>query len=277
MKYGFIKANSERYSVQRLCTVLEVNRSGYYAWRHRPKSNRALRDERQLPIVKQLWMESGCVYGYRKLHDDLMELDEPCGINRVHRLMRLGNIKAQVGYKRRKAHHGGQPAQAAANILARQFDPVEPNTAWATDITYIDTYEGWLYLAVVVDLYSRQVVGWASASRMTSDLVMQALTAAIWRRKPPKGLLIHSDQGSQFTGAQWQRYLTSHDMICSMSRRGNCHDNAVVESFFQLPRKNVFGENAIQHAMRQGAISLITSKCSTTHVADTVPTMDCRR
>jgi len=187
--------------------------------------------------VKQAWLESGCVYGYRKITDDLRDLGEFCGKNRVHRLMRLADIKAQVGYKQRRGHYGGKPAVVAPNTLDRQFDPDAANTAWVTDITMIRTYEGWLYLAVVVDLYSRQIVGWSMQSRIHADLVLKALLMAVWRRKPKPGLVIHSDQGSQYTGHEWRHFLNEHGLVCSMSRRGNCHDNAVAESFFQLLKR----------------------------------------
>lgn len=149
-------------------------------------------------------------------------MGEACGHNRVHRLMRLSGLQAQVGYNRRRGYYGGKPAVVAPNSLDRQFNPAGPNVTWVTDITMIRTHEGWLYLAVVVDLYSRQVVGWSMQSRMQSDLVLKALMMALWRRKPKPGLLIHSDQGSQYTGYEWQSLISAHGLVCSMSRRGNC-------------------------------------------------------
>ena len=188
-------------------------------------------------LVKQSWLEKGCIYGYRKVHDDLRDLGESCGKHRVHRLMRLAGFRAQVGYKNRRSYSSGKPAVVAKNTLDRQFDPERPNQAWVTAITMIRTYEGWLYLAVVVDLYSRQVVGWSMQSRMPADLVLKALMMALWKRKPRPGLVIHSDQGSQYTGHEWQKLVKDHGLVCSMSRRGNCHDNAVAESFFQLLKR----------------------------------------
>ena len=220
-----------------MCRVMDVHPSGFYAWIKEPLSARAMEDRRQIGLVKQAWLESGCVYGYRKIHDDLRELGETCGKNRVHRLMQIAEIKAEVGYKRRRGHYGGLPAVVASNTLNRQFNPAGPNVAWVTDITMIRTYEGWLYLAVVVDLYSRQVVGWSMQSRIQADLVLKALLMAVWRRKPNPGLVMHSDQGSQYTGHDWQNFIQAHGMVCSMSRRGNCHDNAVAESFFQLLKR----------------------------------------
>ena len=220
-----------------MCRVLGVQRSGFYAWLHQPSSDRAKEDQRLLGLVKQAWLESGMVYGYRKITVDLRDLGERCGKHRVARLMRGESLHAQVGYGRRPRQRGGKPSAVAPNLLARQFDVTTPNTHWVTDITYIRTHEGWLYLATVMDLFSRQVVGWATQSHMQTDLVLQALLAAVWKRKPKPGLMLHSDQGSQFTGGDWQKFLKDHGIVCSMSRRGNCHDNAVAESFFQLIKR----------------------------------------
>lgn len=225
------------FRLRSMCRVFCVHPSGYYAWRREPRSRRAREDVRLLGLIKQAWLESGCVYGYRKVHDDLRELGEGCGKHRVERLMKLEGLRAQVGYGRRPRVAGGTPAQIAPNRLEQQFAVGLPNTHWVTDITYLRTYEGWLYLAVVLDLFSRQVVGWSMQPRMHSDLVLQALLMAVWRRKPGPGLVLHSDQGSQFTGHEWQNFLKAHDIVCSMSRRGNCHDNAVAESFFQLLKR----------------------------------------
>lgn len=220
-----------------MCRVLGVQRSGFYAWQRHPQSDRTREDQRLLGLIKQAWLESGTVYGYRKITEDLRDLGECCGKHRVARLMRNEGLKAQVGYRRRPRSGGGQPSTVAPNHLDRQFEVAHPDTHWVTDITYIRTHEGWLYLAVVIDLYSRQVVGWSMDARMHADLVLQALLAAVWRRKPVPGLMLHSDQGSQFTGNEWQAFLKSHGIVCSMSRRGNCHDNAVAESFFQLLKR----------------------------------------
>ena len=149
----------------------------------------------------------------------------------------MAGIKAQIGYKRRSGTYGGKPSIAVNNTLDRQFDVPAPDTAWVTDITYIKTNEGFAYLAVVIDLYSRRVVGWSIQSRQTTDLVLQALLMAVWRRKPKNKVLIHSDQGSQFTSIDWTSFLKQHNLEHSMSRRGNCHDNAAAESFFSLLKR----------------------------------------
>jgi putative transposase len=236
VKYAFIRAHQETFAVRNLCRMMRVHRSGYYAWIKQPKSARQKDDERLLGLIKQFWIESGCVYGYRKIYDDLREVGETCGPNRVSRLMKQAGLKAQVGYNKPR-YKGGKPAVLAENHLNQDFDVQQPNKAWVTDITYIRTYEGWLYLAVVIDLFSRQVVGWSMQPKMHVDLVLKALLMAVWRRKPKTEVLVHSDQGSQYTSSDWQHFVKSHNLVCSMSRRGNCHDNAVAESFFQLLKR----------------------------------------
>ncbi|MDH0023977.1 IS3 family transposase [Pseudomonas monteilii] len=237
LKYAFIKKHSTDYPVRRLCQTLKVHPSGYYVWLAEPQSARAKEDHRLLGLIKHAWLESGGVYGYRKIHDDLRELGETCGRNRVGRLMQAEGLRSQTGYRRRPAFYGGKPTVASPNHLARQFKVSEPNKVWVTDITYIRTYEGWLYLAVVLDLFSRQVIGWSMKPRMCSDLAIDAMLMAVWRRKPQQQVMIHSDQGSQFSSSDWQSFLKANNVISSMSRRGNCHDNAVAESFFQLLKR----------------------------------------
>jgi len=237
VKYAFIDDHRAEFSVRSQCRMLQVHFSGFYAWLKAPLSNRAKEDARQTALIKQAWQDSGKVYGYRKLHHDLRDQGEPCGPNRVARLAGLAGIKAQIGYKRRPGRYGGKPAIVAENKVARNFDVDTPDQVWVTDITYIRTHEGWTYLAVVIDLFSRRVVGWSMQSRMTADLALQALLMAVWRRKPKATVTIHSDQGSQFTSGEWQSFLRQHNLEASMSRRGNCHDNAVAESFFQLLKR----------------------------------------
>lgn len=216
--------------------MMVVHPSGYYAWRSRPDSLRVRNDRRLLGLIKQFWLESGGVYGYRKITDDLRDEGETCGKHRVYRLMRAEGLRSQTGYRRRQGHYG-KPAVVAPNRLAQQFDVQAPNQAWVTDITYIRTHEGWLYLAVVIDLFSRQVVGWSMQSRMETELALNALLMAVWRRQPKSAVIVHSDQGSQFSSHEWQSFLKAHNLIASMSRRGNCYDNAVAESFFQLLKR----------------------------------------
>lgn len=223
--------------MRHLCRIMAVHPSGYYAWRRNALSERARDDQRLMGLIKHAWLESGGVYGYRKIHQDLREAGETCGKHRVARLMRRERLRSQTGYRRRPGAYGGKPAVVSPNRLDRRFDVTAPNVAWVTDITYIRTHEGWLYLSVVIDLFSRQVVGWSMKPRMTTDLALDALLSAIWRRKPQGVVMVHSDQGSQFSSADWQSFLKANQLEGSMSRRGNCHDNAVAESFFQLLKR----------------------------------------
>lgn len=166
----------------------------------------------------------------------MVEHGESIGINRVHKLMKHSGLKALVGY-RKPRHKSGIENVVVPNRLNREFDVQKPNHAWVTDITHIRTHEGWLYLAVVVDLFSRRVIGWSMQSRITKDLVLDALLMAVWKRNPDNKVMVHSDQGSQYTSHDWSHFLKFHNLEASMSRRGNCHDNAVVESFFQLLKR----------------------------------------
>ncbi|ATH67963.1 IS3 family transposase [Shigella flexneri] len=236
LRYAFIRDNSCCWPVRLLCRVLDVHPSGFYAWLQQPHSQRHQADLRLTGQIKQFWLESGCVYGYRKIHLDLRDSGQQCGVNRVWRLMKRVGIKAQVGYRSPRARKG-EASIVSPNRLQRQFNPDAPDERWVTDITYIRTHEGWLYLAVVVDLFSRKIIGWSMQSRMTKDIVLNALLMAVWWRNPEKQVLVHSDQGSQYTSHEWQSFLKSHGLEGSMSRRGNCHDNAVAESFFQLLKR----------------------------------------
>jgi putative transposase len=237
VRYAFVADNRPQFSVRVMCRCLRIHPSGFYAWLQAPLSKRAGEDVRQTDLIRTAWKDSGKVYGYRKLHDDLLDQGERCCPNRVARLARQAGIKAQIGYKRRPGSYGGKPSVVVNNTLDRQFDVEAPDRVWVTDITYIRTLDGFTYLAVVIDLYSRRVVGWAMRGRQTTDVVLQALLMAVWRRKPKSKVLIHSDQGSQFTSMDWASFLKHHNLEHSMSRRGNCHDNAVAESFFNLLKR----------------------------------------
>ena len=217
-----------------MCRVLEVQRSGFYEWLKQPLSQRALEDKRLLGLIKQFWIESGFSYGYRNITKDMKDHGETCGKNRVHRIMREAGIQSQRGYTRHRGFKGGEISQVVPNTLDRQFEVAHPNRAWVTDFTYIRTHEGWLYLTIVLDLFSRQVIGWSMKNNPRADLVIDALLMALWRRKPKGKVLIHSDQGVQYTCSDWRKFLADNNLEASMSRRGNCHDNAVAESFFSL-------------------------------------------
>mgnify|MGYP001815984040 FL=1 len=219
-----------------LCRMLDVHPSGYYAWRHQPRSNRSKANERLTGLIKQFWLESGGVCGYRKIYCDLRDVGESCSKNRVYRLMKAAGLHAQIGYRRPRAR-AGTVSVLAPNRLQQQFEVARPNETWVSDITHIRTHEGWLYLAVVIDLYSRRVIGWSMQSRIKKELVLNALLMAVWRRKPESLVTVHSDQGSQYTSHDWQAFLKDTNLQASMSRRGKCHDNAVAESFFQLLKR----------------------------------------
>lgn len=237
VRYAFVAEHHGQFSVRAMCRCLCIQPSGFYAWLKAPLSKRAQEDKRQTELLRKAWIESGKVYGYRKLHDDLLDQGERICPNRAARLTRLAGIKAQIGYKRRPGSYGGKPSVVVDNTLGRKFDAEARDRVWVTDITYIRTLEGFAYLAVVIDLYSRRVVGWSMRSRQTTDVVLQALLMAVWRRTPKGKVLVHSDQGSQFTSMEWASFLKARNLEHSMSRRGNCHDNAVAESFFNLLKR----------------------------------------
>ena len=219
-----------------MCRVLKVCRSGYYQWLHKPLSDRAIEDQRLLVLVRASYAASGGVYGAPRVFLDLREIGESCGKHRVARIMRENEIKALRGYKAPRAI-AGRPSIIAPNRLQRQFTVERPDHAWVTDITYIRTWQGWLYLAVVIDLFARNVVGWSMKPTLAKELVVDALLMAVWRRKPTDTVIVHSDQGSQYGSGDWLRFCGEHQLEPSMSRRGNCWDNAVAESFFSSLKK----------------------------------------
>lgn len=219
-----------------MCRVLEVARSGFYAWLHRPLSDRAIEDERLLELIRASYAASGRIYGSPRVFLDLREAGERMGRHRVARIMRDHRIRAVRGYKTPR-HIASVPSAVAPNRLQRQFTVDRPDYAWVTDITYIRTWQGWLYLAVVMDLHSRMIVGWSMQPTLARDIVLDALLMAVWKRKPGDRVIIHSDQGSQYGSDDWVRFCKAHKLDPSMSRRGNCWDNAVAESFFSSLKK----------------------------------------
>jgi putative transposase len=219
-----------------MCRVLKVARSGFYQWLHRPLSNRAIEDQRLLVLIRTSYAASSGVYGAPRIFLDLREVGESCGRNRVARIMRVNQIKALRGYKAPRVI-AGRPSIIAPNRLQREFTVARPDSAWVTDITYIRTWQGWLYLAIVMDLFARKVVGWSMKPTLARELVVDALLMAVWRRKPRSKVVIHSDQGSQYGSDDWLRFCQEHNLEPSMSRRGNCWDNAVAESFFSSLKK----------------------------------------
>ncbi|MGQ0392536.1 IS3 family transposase [Raoultella ornithinolytica] len=236
LKYRFINEHRTVWGVMTMFRVLHVARAGFYAWLHNPVSARDKDNQRLLTLIRDSYSLSGGVYGYRRVHGDLNEIEETCGKNRVGRIMQLNRIKAVRGYKapRRIA---GRPSVVAPNRVQRQFTVVRANQVWVTDITYIRTWQGWLYLAVVIDLFARNVVGWSMKPTLSRELALDALMMAVWRRKPDSEVIVHSDQGSQYGSDDWQRFCRANNLAPSMSRRGNCWDNAVAESFFSSLKK----------------------------------------
>ncbi len=211
-------------------------RSGFYDWFTRPLSDRAIEDRRPLVLIRNSYAASGGVYGARRVFLDLREAGETCGRNRVARIMRINKIKALRGYKAPRRIKG-RPSIIAPNRLQREFTVGTPDQVWVTDITYIRTWQGWLYLAVVLDLYSRKVVGWSMKPTLAKDLVLDAILMAVWRRRPKCKVIVRSDQGSQYGSDAWLRFCREHHLQPSMSRRGNYWDNAVAESFFSSLKK----------------------------------------
>jgi putative transposase len=236
VKYQFINDHQVQYPVATMCWVLKASRSGFYAWLHQPLSQRAREDQRLLGLIRASHTASGGVYGSPRIFLDLREAGERCGKHRVARLMRTHKIRAIRGYKAPRPI-AGRPSILAPNKLQREFTVAKPDQIWVTDITYLRTWQGWLYLAVVLDLYSRRVVGWSMKPSLAKELVLDALIMAVWRRKPSSRVMVHSDQGSQYGSDAWQRFLLAHNLEPSMSRRGNCWDNAVAESFFSSLKK----------------------------------------
>jgi len=219
-----------------MCRVLKVHRSGFYAWKKSPLSKRAIADEKLLTDIKRSYNDSYEIYGSPRIYRDLREAGHHCGVKRAARLMAQAKLKSVRGY-RKPRFKSGKPAVAAPNRLNRQFAVEQPDNAWVTDITYIRTYEGWLYLTVVIDLFSRGFIGWSMKPTMATASVLDALMMAVWRRKPKNEVIIHSDQGSQFSSDDFARWCKEHRLLPSMSRRGNCYDNAVAESFFSSLKK----------------------------------------
>lgn len=232
MRFDFIEAEKARHSVPQLCRMLRVSRSGFYASRRREPSARALEDARLGTLVVAAHRLSRGTYGSPGVVDALRERGEHVGRRRVSRLMKERGLSGELTKKWRHPAGAITKDPCHPNRLDRNFRVAAPNQFWVTDITYIRTWEGWLYLAVVVDLFSRRVVGWSMQDNMRTDLVLSALTMAMGQRFPGPGLLAHSDRGSQYTSHDYQSALKSYGIECSMSGRGNCWDNAVVESFF---------------------------------------------
>jgi transposase InsO family protein len=240
MTFRFIAQHKDRWPVRLLCQALEVSPAGYSAWRRRPASAREQRQQALVVEIRAIHAEVKARYGSPRVHAELIARGQDCCLNTVATLMHDNDIAAKTRRKFRcTTTDSDHDLPVADNLLDRRFDPSGANEVWLADITYIPTREGWLYLAAVEDLYSRRVVGRAMAEHMESRLVVDALGMAIQRRLPGEELLAHSDRGSQYAGAHYQRLLARHGITCSMSRRGDCWDNAPMESFFASLKKEL--------------------------------------
>ena len=236
MKFAFIDAEKALFPISMLCAVLGVSTSGFYAWKKRPPSKRAKDDARLAVEVAALHKRSHRTYGSPRVHADLKASGKRVGKKRVARLMRDQGLRALQKRKFRKTTDSAHAFEVAPNVLARNFETSAPNEAWVGDVTFVATAEGWLYLAVLIDLFARRVVGWATSASNDTALVLAALDAAVTRRRPPPGLVHHSDRGSTYAADDYRRALEQHELVASMSRKGDCWDNAVAESFFATLR-----------------------------------------
>jgi transposase InsO family protein len=232
MRFQFIDDHRQEFPVGRMCKVLDVSRSGYYAWRGRPPSEREMANQELYKKIEDVYHESHGTYGSPRIYQELSRQGVTCSENRVARLMRLRGLKARQTRTYKTTTKRNQADPVAPNVLKRDFEADRPNEKWLTDITYIRTDEGWLYLAIVLDLYSRRVVGWGMSDRMTSDLTKGALRMALQRRDIDAGLIHHSDQGSQYTDGDYQQMLKDWRIEASMNGVGTWYDNAPMESFF---------------------------------------------
>lgn len=250
-----IQREEGTHAVRTMCHALGVSTSGYYAWRSRPESAREVEDRRLAVEVRAIHRESRGTYGAPRIHAELRARGTACGKKRVARLMREAGVSGKAPRRRKRGEPAAPLAPVAENVLDRAFQPEAPNQAWAADITQVWTGEGWLYLAVVLDLFSRRVVGWATRPSLSRALAIDALTRAVRDRRPSPGLLHHSDQGSQYTSHDYQSLVRRHGLVPSMSRRGNCHDNAPTESFFgSLKSELVHGRRFGTHAELRSAL-----------------------
>jgi putative transposase len=238
VKFAFVARHRPVWPTRMMCRLLGVSASGFYEWLGRVPSARALSNAALLVRIRESFALSQQTYGSPRVWKDLVVWGEACGENRIARLMRIAKLSAQPKPRRKPTDVGMRPEHSIApNVLERDFAASGPNHKWAADFTYIWTGEGWLFVAVVVDLFSRRVVGWSMQPTMTAQLVLDARVMALWRRGKPTELLHHSDQGSQYTSEDFQRLLSAEGITCSMSRRGDCWDNSAVESFFASLKK----------------------------------------
>lgn len=233
MKYEFIHANRSDYAVEEMCHVLNTSRSGYYIWLKQGEPKRIRRDKELLVKIKRSFEKNKERYGAPRIYKDLRAEKISCSKPRIARLMKENNLKAKAARKYKVTTDSSHSKPVAPNLLKQNFNVAAQNQVWVSDITYIWTMKGWLYLAIVLDLYSRKIVGWSMSNRINKELVINAFMQAYWKRKPDKGLIFHSDRGSQYASNNFRNLLKQFDIKQSMSGKGNCYDNAVAESFFK--------------------------------------------
>ena len=240
MRFRFIAEHAATFEVAAMCETFGVSRSGYYAWKNRPASDTEQRTELLMIEIEDIHSKRKQAYGSPRVHQELLDRGHSCCVNTVAKLMRSAGIRARTKRKFKATTNSNHHLPVAANVLNRQFNSLsKPQEVWLTDITYIRTDEGWTYLAVVLDLFTRKVVGWSVDQSMTSQLVVDAMQQAIDRERPEGSVLCHSDRGSQYASNQYQTLLKDNGMTCSMSRRGDFWDNAPMESFFASLKKEL--------------------------------------
>jgi putative transposase len=256
VRFAFIEQHRDVWPIKIQCAVLEVSRSGFYAWRGREPSQTELRREALTETIREVHQASRATYGSPRVHAELLARGERCNQKTVEKCMREADLRAKSHRKFRvSTTDSNHPHPIAPNIVNRDFAPSQRNETWTADITYIPTAEGWLYLAVVEDLFTRKIVGWAMADHMESRLVVDALEMAVQRELPGEGLVAHSDHGVQYASEHYQQLLNKHDITCSMSRKGNCWDNAPMESFFATLKKElVHHETYRSHAQARQSL-----------------------
>ena len=253
MRYRFIKEQHGRFPVAALCRALQVSPSGYFAWIRRAPSRRSREETKLLVHIRAAHQQSDQSYGSPRVHRELAVQGIACSRKRVERIMRKYQVRAEPARRFAATTDSAHALPVASNVLGRDFAAEAANARWCCDITYVWTREGWLYLSVVLDLFSRKIVGWKTGTSLDRALVIEALEGALSHRRPAPGLLCHSDRGSQYASGEYQTLLSAQGIVCSMSRRGNCWDNAVVESFFaSLKRELVYRQQfATREAARQ--------------------------
>jgi putative transposase len=232
VRFAFIATEKAAFPVALMCRMLAVSRAGFYAWRQRPVAARTRQDRVLAVAVAAIYTEHHGRYGSPRVQMELRERGQRSGRKRIARLMRVQDLRARPKRRYRTTTDSRHGLPVCPNLLARRFTVAQPNTAWVTDMTYLWTPQGWLYLAVIIDLFSRRVVGWAMSERIDRKLALDALRMALAQRRPQRGLIHHSDRGSQYASGDYQQLLAQHGLQGSMSRRGDCWDNAVAESFF---------------------------------------------